>query len=200
MGRRLTEQDRVKPVKEGDEERHREDDEEDVADDEVGREQAHLDELDDELSGGLREDVAAESAVVPHSGPPGPVDLVVLELSREEEGDEELVKEALDEARCDDTEDGVRDVPDLEEPEELKESNETDDRETVRDGGHRRSELGAAVVEHGSEEERDEEQDEQDDHVEDDRSERNNGDSEDTRDLLDSGGSEPAEEQPVRGQ
>lgn len=158
----------------------------------VGREQAHLDELDDVLARGLREHVRAEAAVVPDAGPPRAVDLVVLELAREEERDEELVEEALDEARRDDAEDGVAGLPDLEEPEQLEEADQADDREAVRDRGHRRAELAAAVVEHRAEEERDEEQDEQDDHVEDDRPERDDGDADEARHLLDAGGGESA--------
>jgi len=152
-----------------------------------------LDELDDKLAGRLRDDVGAEAAVVPDTGPPGAVDFVVLELAREEEGDEEFVEEALDEARGDDAEDGVRGLPDLEEPEELKEADEADDREAVGDRGHRRAKLAAAVVEHRAEEERGEEEDDEDDHVEDDRAERDDGNPEEARDLLRARGGEAAE-------
>ena len=79
-------------------------------------EETHLDELDDELSSRLAHDSVAESSVVPHSRPPRSVRLVVLELSREERRDQELVQRTLDRDRSENTEDRVRRVPRLEEP------------------------------------------------------------------------------------
>jgi len=52
----------------------------------------------------------------PDSSPPSSVGLVVLELSREEKRDEELVEGSLDRHRGEDSEDGVGRVPSLEEP------------------------------------------------------------------------------------
>jgi hypothetical protein len=106
----------VDSVKVGDEKGHGEDEEKDVAGDKVGGEETHLDELDDELSGRLAHDPAAESSVVPHSRPPRSVRLVVLELSREERRDQQLVQCTLDRDRREHSEDRVRRVPRLEEP------------------------------------------------------------------------------------
>jgi hypothetical protein len=68
----------------------------------------------------------------------------------------------------------------------------------MSDGGLDGSELGAAVVKHRSEEERDEEEDEQGGHVEDDRSEGDDGESEESRDLLGAGRGEPEAREVVR--
>lgn len=80
---------------------------------EVGAPQRQLDDLDDELSRGLRHRICAKAAAVPLSGPPRPVRLVVLEFTRQEDGDEDLVESALDEDDSDQTQDGMRNVPQL---------------------------------------------------------------------------------------
>lgn len=100
----------------GDETRDGEEEEEEVAAEEVGAEEGHLYELDDKLATGLGEGGGPESSAVPwesrivshgwlrcgrkllltSTGPPGAVRLVVLELSREADGDEGLKDEALD--------------------------------------------------------------------------------------------------------
>ena len=104
---KLTEHGRVHNVHTGDEARDGEEEEEEVAAKEVGAEERHLDNLDDELARGLRERGRSESTAVPcvvcvstvhplvragelltSSSPPGAVRLVVLELAREADGDE----------------------------------------------------------------------------------------------------------------
>lgn len=95
----------------------REHEEQDVADDEVAREHAHLRELqstrrrsaksytelefeeshlDDRLARRLRPGRRAHTATVPLAGPPCPVDLVVLVLAGNTDRDQELEDEALD--------------------------------------------------------------------------------------------------------
>lgn len=88
----------------------------------VRRKETHLDQLDNKLSGGLTEDMRSEPSVVPNSRPPRSVDLVVLELSTEEDGDEELVDEPLDEQRGDQTKQRMRGVPDFQEPLQKRQS------------------------------------------------------------------------------
>ena len=53
---------------------------------------------------------------VPLTSPPRAVRLVVLELMREEYRDEELLNRALDGHDGDDTQNCVRDIPELKEP------------------------------------------------------------------------------------
>ena len=55
----------------------------------------------------------AEVPSIPPSGPPGLVCLVVFELSRQENRDQDLVDGTLDENYGNETEDGVRGIPEL---------------------------------------------------------------------------------------
>ena len=103
-------------VNEGNECRRRQYDEQDMAHEEVGTPKGHLHDLDDELTRRLRESGASEATPVPLARPPRTVSLVVLVLTREEHRDEDLVQRALDEDDRDETEHGVRRVPELEEP------------------------------------------------------------------------------------
>lgn len=100
--------------------------------------------------------VATDRDVTTHS-PPGPVRLVVLELSGQEDGDQNLENAALDSHHRDDTKHGVRCIPEFKEPlplvsrypppraaetyEELEESNHADNGTEVGDGGHASTEL-----------------------------------------------------------
>ena len=113
---RLTEHHRVQTVDVGYEDGWREEEEEDVSDEEVRAPQRQLDDLHDELARRLRHRGRAQAAAVPLARPPRPVRLIVLELTREEDGDEDLVDRALYEDDRDETEHGVCDVPQLEEP------------------------------------------------------------------------------------
>lgn len=58
----------------------------------------------------------AESSTIPTPRPPGAVSLIVLELSREEHGYENFVNCALDGDDCDEAKNGVRRVPEFQEP------------------------------------------------------------------------------------
>ena len=96
--------------------RRGEDEKKDMARQEVRAPQRQLDDLHDELARRLRHRGRAQAAAVPLARPPRPVRFIVLELTREEDGDEDLVDRALDEDDRDETEHGVCDVPQLEEP------------------------------------------------------------------------------------
>ena len=87
-----------------------------MSSEEVGAPQGQLDDLDNILARRLRHSVRAQPTAVPLAGPPRPVRLVVLELTREEDGDENLVNRPLDVDCCSDTHDGVRHVPRFKEP------------------------------------------------------------------------------------
>lgn len=189
-----------------DEDRRSEDDEEDVASDEVSGEEAHLNELDDKLAHRLaHRSVGTKRPVVPNTRPPGAVRLIVLELAREEDRNEDLEERPLDGDDREHAEEGVRGLPRLEEPleggrggssaserwkgaakrthEKLKEADHSNDSSSVGDGSHDGSELGAAVVQHRSEAERDEEENDEERHVPDDGSEGDDRKADETRDL-----------------
>lgn len=87
-----------------------------MAEQEVVRPERHLHNLDDELASRLGHRGRAETAAVPLTSPPCAVRLVVLELTSEEDGDQELLNGALNGHDGDDTQDRMRDVPELEEP------------------------------------------------------------------------------------
>ena len=96
--------------------RDREEHQQEVAEQEVVRPERHLHNLDDEFASRLGHRRRAEAATVPLTGPPCAVRLVVLELTREEYRDEELLDRALDGHDGDDTQNCVRDIPKLKEP------------------------------------------------------------------------------------
>ena len=66
-----------------------------MAGDEVGRVQSHFDNLDDEFSSGLTENVRSQATVEPDTCPPSSVGLVVLEFTRQEDGNQKLEDESL---------------------------------------------------------------------------------------------------------
>ena len=76
----------------------------------------HPHDLDHELACPLRERRRAEPAPVPLAQPPRRVRLLVLELAQKEAGDEAFLECTLDEDDRDETEYGVRDIPELQEP------------------------------------------------------------------------------------
>ena len=69
--------------------------------------QTHLDDLDQELSSGLAESVTSKTAAVPAASPPSAVRLVVLDITRQEDRDDDLVDGALDGNNGDETQDCV---------------------------------------------------------------------------------------------
>jgi hypothetical protein len=104
-----------------------------VTSEEIGRVKTHLDGLDDKLSSGLGQGVRSETSVEPDTlicqslpkvesremtySPPSSVGLVVLELSRQEDGDQDLEYTPLNSDDSNDTEDRMRGGPTLEVPE-----------------------------------------------------------------------------------
>lgn len=112
----------------------------------VGREETHLDDLDDEFSGRLTQDVRAKASVEPNTGPPCSVRLVVLEFSGEEDGDGYLEDSPLDHHHRNETDDSVRCVPHFQVPKELKEGDQADNGSHVRNSSHYGTELiGVAI-------------------------------------------------------
>lgn len=117
-----------------------------MAGDKVGRVQAHFDNLDDEFSRGLTEYVCTQATVEPDTGPPSSVGLVMLELSREEDGDKDLEDASLNRNDGDHTQHDVRGVPEFEPPHEFEEGDKTDNGTKVRDGGHDGTELVGVAI------------------------------------------------------
>jgi len=98
---------RVQPVGVRDQDGRREHEQQNVSQQDITTPETHLDDLDDEFTSGLRHDMVAETTAGPFTSPPGQVGLVVLELSGEEHGNENLVDGALDGDDGDQSEDGV---------------------------------------------------------------------------------------------
>ena len=106
----------MQPINERNEDRRRHDDQEEVAQQEVGTPEGHLHDLDDVFTSGLREGRRSEATAVPLSGPPCSVSFIVLVFTREEYGNEDLLNGTLDSDDGDDTKHGMRCIPGLEEP------------------------------------------------------------------------------------
>jgi hypothetical protein len=76
------------------------------------------------------------------------------------------------------TENGVRDVVALKEPEELEEGDHSDDTSEMGDTSHHGSKVAAAATEDGTGEEGDDEENHEEDGVEDDGTDRDDRESE----------------------
>lgn len=87
-----------------------------MPEDEVGAPERQLDDLDHELSRGLRHEVRSQATAVPSTRPPSPIRLVVLEFAGQEDGNEDFMDGALDGNDGDKAQDRVRYVPEFEEP------------------------------------------------------------------------------------
>ena len=87
-----------------------------VAHDKVRAPEGQLDDLDDEFSGRLRDNMAAKTTTGPPPAPPRPVALIVLELSSEQNRDKDLVNCSLDGDNRNKPEKGMPNVPTFEEP------------------------------------------------------------------------------------
>ena len=87
-----------------------------MADQEIRTPQRQLDNLDNELSCGLRHGMVSETSSVPLASPPRQVGLIVLELSREEDSDEDLVNGTLNVDDGDQPKNSMGDIPQLQEP------------------------------------------------------------------------------------
>lgn len=136
----------MKSVEAGDQRRDRQDHENQMTGNKVGRVQAHFDDLDDELSSGLTEYVCTQATVEPDTGPPSSVGLVMLELSRKEDGDKDLEDASLNGDDGDHTQYDMRSVPQFEPPHEFEECNKTDDGTKVGDGGHDSTKLVGVTI------------------------------------------------------
>jgi hypothetical protein len=106
----------VEPVDVWNHEWQSEDEQEEVADEEIRAPERDLDRLHYEFTGRLRHGVIAEAASIPPTSPPGLVRLIVLELSRKEDRDEGLVNCTLNGYNGDETKYCVREIPEFEKP------------------------------------------------------------------------------------
>jgi hypothetical protein len=109
--------------------------------DEVGRVETHFDDLDDEFSRRLAEDVRSQASVEPDTSPPCSVGFVVFKFSREENRDKNLEDTSLDGDDRNYAQDDVRGVPEFEPPHEFEERNETNNSAKVGGGRHDSAEL-----------------------------------------------------------
>jgi len=114
--RRLTENGGVESIEVGNQDRRGEHEQQEMPEEQITTPQRELDNLDHELSRGLRHDVRAQPTSVPSSSPPCLVGLVVLELARQEHSNEDLVDGPLDGDDGDEAQDGMRCIPTLEIP------------------------------------------------------------------------------------
>ena len=94
-------------VHEREEERQRNEEEQEMADQEVGAPERQLDDLDHKLSCRLAERMRTETTSIPLACPPRPVRLIVLELARKEDRDEDLEDRTFNEDDGDHTENRV---------------------------------------------------------------------------------------------
>lgn len=124
------------------------DEEQDVAKDEVGREETHLGDLAEEFATRLGQSVPSKR--VPLAGPPCYVRGIGAEFSGQSQGDDELVDETLDGNDSDHTGKRLGEVPTLEEVHDLEEDDEGDDGDGVCNSGEHSTELLAAHAEHGA--------------------------------------------------
>jgi len=124
----------------------------------VATPETHLDDLDYEFTSRLRHGMVTKTTASPFASPPSQVCLVVLEFSRKEHGDENLVDGALNGDDGNQSEDSVGGIPELKEPQEFEETNHSDDGQNVSNGCHDSTKLDAAQIEHGAEEQGNDEQ------------------------------------------
>ena len=110
--------------------------------------------------------------------PPRSVRLVVLELSGQEHGNEDLEDAPLHTDHSDETQHGMRRIPQFQEPEELEKGNHAYYRAEMGNGSHGRSELVGARIKARSKEDGNEEESDEQCHVPYDRTECDEGDSE----------------------
>ena len=92
----LTQHCRVQTVSIGKQDWRRQDNEQDMGKEEIGTPERHLHNLDNELPSRLRQRRVSKATTIPFTRPPGSVRFIVLELTRKEDSDKELVNGALD--------------------------------------------------------------------------------------------------------
>lgn len=81
--------------------------------DKVGRVQPHFNSLNHKLPSRLTERMTPQTPIEPNTSPPSSVGFVMLELSGQEDGNEDLEDTPLNGNHGDKTEDGVRGVPEF---------------------------------------------------------------------------------------
>ena len=106
----------MEPVEVWDENGRCEHEKKEVAKKEITAPERQFNNLHDEFSRGLRHHMGAQTATIPTTGPPSHVALVMLEFSRKEDRDENLVDGPLNGNHSDKSENCMGSVPSLEEP------------------------------------------------------------------------------------
>lgn len=143
-----------------DQDRRCQDNKQKVAEQEIRAPERHFHDLDEELASRLRHSRIAESASVPLACPPCAIRLIMLELTSEEDGDEDFLDRALDGDDRNNTKHSVRCIPKLKEPlitvvsknrgeqvekdayEKLEERNQAKQTKYMRKRCHDRSKFG----------------------------------------------------------
>lgn len=158
-----------------DQERWQQEEQENVAKDEVRGEETHLRDLAQEFTSGLRDRVPAER--VPLAGPPCYVGCVGTEFSRQGEGDDKLVDESLDGDRRDHAQKSLGKAPAFQEEHDFEECQHHDDCDGVCNGSQDSTKLLAAHAEDWSHTASHTEEASGNTSVDTNRSKRNNGDT-----------------------
>jgi hypothetical protein len=115
-GRGLTKHSRMQPVEERDQGGRCQNDQENVTEQEIRGPKRHLHNLHNKLACGLRHRGNAKATTIPFPSPPCPVGLIMLKFTGQEDGYQDLLDSSLNGNYCDDTQDRVGRVPELEEP------------------------------------------------------------------------------------
>jgi hypothetical protein len=136
------EHDRVELVNVWHQQRRQEQEENDVTQPEVGREETHLGDLAEEFTAGLRKGVPSKS--VPLASPPCYVGRVGTEFTRQCQSDDDLEEQSLKGDNGNHTENGLRETPTFQEVHGLEEGEKHDDSNTVSDGSEDSTEFLAA--------------------------------------------------------
>jgi hypothetical protein len=106
----------VQSVEERNQQRGCQYDQQNVTKQEVTTPKGHLDNFNDEFAGRLRHGRAAEAPSVPFTSPPCTVRLVVFELTRQENGNKNLLDSTLHGDNGDDSQYCMRSIPEFEKP------------------------------------------------------------------------------------
>lgn len=119
-----------------------------MAEDEVGREEAHLGDLAKEFTTRLGQSVPSKR--VPLASPPCYVGGIGAEFSGQSQGDNELVDEALNGDNSNHARKSLGEVPALQEVHDLEEDDEGNNGDGVCNGGENGTEFLAAHAEQGT--------------------------------------------------
>lgn len=112
----LTHHHRMQLVNEWDESGRHQHDQQKMGEQEIRTPEGHLHNLDDIFTSRLGECGAAQASAVPFTRPPCTICFIMLVLTSKEYTDEDLLDGTLDGNDGDDSENGVRSVPKLQEP------------------------------------------------------------------------------------